>query len=84
MHVDPDDMLGWTHLGQFDQCLATTEADVNDHVSDDAEDFAEGQLRTPFSDSPPGNPALVGNNPRRRQATAAGLERALWRVQQAR
>ena len=33
VHIDADDMLARARLGDFDQRLAATEADVEDHVA---------------------------------------------------
>ena len=80
VHIDADDVLSRARLGDFDQGLATTEANVEDHVTDGAEHILERELRAVDRDPPPLHRPCVGDDSRWRQTSAARLERPLRRM----
>ena len=64
VHIDADDLLARPRLGDFDQGLATTEANVEDHVAGGAEHILERELSAVDRESPPFQRSGVGNGSR--------------------
>jgi hypothetical protein len=80
VHVNADDVLARARRGDFDKGLATTETNVEDHVAGGAEHVLERKLIAIDREPPPLQSPGVGNDSRRREASAARLERPLRRM----
>jgi len=80
VHIDADDQFERARLGDFDQGLAAAEANVEDHVARDAEHILERELRSVNCYAPTLDSPGVGKDSRRRQTSAARLERPLRRM----